>query len=800
MPPAVSFAVGCTALLFLILSPVNAQVVQVGKGSYTTSGSFAVTANTPSVIPNFPQKVICAKWWVTLINKQFSDNMYAHPLSFKTAAGGLEIGYPGAAGLSGNDINSQHSRDVFVGVAGLNASQTAVAAYSHFGVTARWLGAGAASMDATMNQGIPFAYFKITGGNATITFGGNPTIWYNQGGVVGATTGGKNFALFAPSGSTWSGTGTMTSSLNGKDYLSVALLPDNTEKTLLFFKQYAYSFAIDTRVSWVYNESSAMLTSIFGITASVKEGAENGTVFALLRHQWLSYTGPLTDYTYQSARGVMKVVSGPSFATNMRFNGALLSMPDTGFDMNTLKTQVQSEGVPASIGGSTYNKDLGKHAQLAQLAEVVGNTTKRDQIVNMLKTSLQNWFTADGNPQFFYHKPWNRLIGYPAAFYSDTRMTDHHFHYGYYLRAAACVAQWDPEWVKPENWGGMCEMLIRDVNSWDDNDPLFGRFCYFEPYEGHGWADGTGFDRGTNQESSSEATNFDIGVLLYGVMTGNKTIRDMGIFMLTNEARAVEQYWWDVDNVTFPAAYTHTCVGMVWSNGGNYGTWFSGDKNAIHGINILPNTSGHLYYGRCPDYIPKNVTEWGNGSWSDLFWEFLAYSDGAAAMQKYNAGTGIEGGNSRPACYLEISSLNAVGRLDTVVAGDVPTYGVFTKGTIRTYCAYNPDNADRKVTFTDGYSMVVPSKKQVCDYGPVRPVQASGPVAKKSARALVSGKTYTVTNALKLPALTGDVQKIEVYTLSGKKIWESFISAGTPVKGRRIPLPAKGLYILKTFE
>jgi hypothetical protein len=39
-----------------------------------------------------------------------------------------------------------------------------------------------------------------------------------------------------------------------------------------------------------------------------------------------------------------------------------------------------------------------------------------------------------------------------------------------------------------------------------------------------------------------------------------------------------------------------------------------------------------------------------------------------------------------------------------------------------------------------------------------------------------------------------------VYTLSGKKIWESFISAGMPVKGRRIPLPAKGLYILKTFE
>jgi hypothetical protein len=283
-------------------------------------------------------------------------------------------------------------------------------------------------------------------------------------------------------------------------------------------------------------------------------------------------------------------------------------------------------------------------------------------------------------------------------------------------------------------------------------------------------------------------------------MTGNKTLRDEGIFMWCHEARAIEQYWWDVDNVTFPTDYNHTCVGMVWSNGGAYGTWFSGAGSAIHGINFLPNTAGHLYYGRCPDYIPLNYNEGFDGGWSDLFYEFLAYSDGATAMQKYNAGTGIEGGNTKPACYMEISSLNAAGRLDTVVAGDVPTYAVFDKGTVRTYCAFNPDLTDRTVTFTDGYSMVVPSKKQICNYGPIRPVSAKNAILKKAQMpAKISGMVVAVNGNLRLPALSPQVSVIELYAPSGRKVYEAPVRKGTQ-ESVVLPLPSyigKGLYILK---
>jgi len=151
----------------------------------------------------------------------------------------------------------------------------------------------------------------------------------------------------------------------------------------------------------------------------------------------------------------------------------------------------------------------------------------------------------------------------------------------------------------------------------------------------------------------------------------------------------------------------------VWSNGGAHSTWFSGSESAIHGINILPNTPGHLYYGRKPDYIPKNYAEGFTGGWSDLFYEYLAFSDGELAAQRYGSGPGPEGGETKAHAYHHVKSLQAVGRLNTTVTADIPTRAVFDKGTVRTYVAYNPDATEKVVTFSDGFKLTVPPKQQI---------------------------------------------------------------------------------------
>jgi endoglucanase Acf2 len=522
----------------------------------------------------------------------------------------------------------------------------------------------------------------------------------------------------------------MSSSLNGKDYLSVAVLPDESQATLAFFRKYAFAHVRKTVVTWNYEEKIARLVSTYSAETDVKEGDEAGTIFALFRHQWPEAITPLTSYAYKSARGDMKVAAGASFSTGMIFNGILPAMPNLGNDPEKLKSLVAGAGGSVG-GGDSYNsgKSMGRLAAMAQIAEFAGNTAKRQQFVNALEAGLESWLTAGGGQQLYYSKTWGALIGYPASFGSDQRLSDHHFHFGYWILAAGIVAQWDPDWAKKDKWGGMVEMLIREVNSWDEADPLFARFRYFDAYEGHGWADGVGFDRGNNQESSSESMNCTAGIILWGINTGNKAIRDMGIFMYVNEARAIEQYWWDVDKSVFPSGFNHNAVGMVWTNGGAYTTWFSQDKSSIHGINFLPITGGSLYLGRHPDHILKNYQEGFSGGWSDLFYEYLAFADADQAVSKYGNGVGSEAGESNVHTYHHLKSLQAVGRLNTLIGASVPSFAVFDKGVpaggtggTRTYTAFNPDDAAATVTFTDGFSMEVPGHAQISKQGPAMPI------------------------------------------------------------------------------
>ena len=67
----------------------------------------------------------------------------------------------------------------------------------------------------------------------------------------------------------------------------------------------------------------------------------------------------------------------------------------------------------------------------------------------MQKISI--FFTADGEDDdkyFYYDKEVGSLFGFPQAYYTVDGMTDHHFHYGYFVNAAAQVAMRDPEFIQ----------------------------------------------------------------------------------------------------------------------------------------------------------------------------------------------------------------------------------------------------------------------------------------------------------------------------------------------------------------
>ncbi len=507
----------------------------------------------------------------------------------------------------------------------------------------------------------------------------------------------------------------------GKPHFSLAILPERSQEVLDLFARSAHAHVVDTRVSWQYDPADGGVATTFEFVVEPREGGVKETLFALYPHQWRSAEADLTKYGYDSVRGPMKLARGTSFRTRMPFPGVLPSLPPSlTLDRAKLSAMLDEEAAaPNPPIADTYwdGKRLGKLATLVPIAQQAGHRRAEETFRRQLRERLEAWFTADDGPGvFYYNRPWGTLIGYPASYASDRELNDHHFHYGYFIRAAGELARSEPEWAAADRYGGMVRMLIRDIASPRRDDRHFPFLRSFDPYAGHSWASGSArFGDGNNQESSSEAMNAWYGLILWGEATGDRAVRDPGIWLYTTELAAIECYWFDVQRQHFPRGFEPPAVGIVWGGKADYATWFSAEPEAIHGINWLPIHGGSLYLGRHPEYVRRNYewmlakrggTQW--KMWSDLVWMFRGLDDPADALRQFEARPRDfrpEGGNSTANTYHWLSALSAFGQVDRTVTADYPFFAVFRKGPTRTYVIHNLGPERRTVKFADGATL-----------------------------------------------------------------------------------------------
>lgn len=430
----------------------------------------------------------------------------------------------------------------------------------------------------------------------------------------------------------------------------------------------------------------------------------------------------------------MKVREGTSFTTSQKAAPVLPGLPgNDAVDTDRLRgylAEVADSSDPFSGASDTYwtGKALGKLAQLVPLADQIGETATRDKLVGLLQDRLEEWFTAGGASEFSYDTDWKTLTGYPASYGSDSELNDHHFHYGYYVYAAAIVAQYDADWAADSAWGGMVKTLIRDTANPSRTDDAFPFLRGFDVYAGHSWASGhQGFAAGNNQESSSESTNLSAALVLWGSATGDSELRDLGSYLLATEGESIAQYWFDADEEVFPGDFGHDTVGMVWGSGGAYSTWWTANPEEIHGINVLPVTAGgSLHLGGHKDAIRRNIAEMEreNGGpaeeWRDILWEFESLADPGAAKGKWdagNAGYTPEAGESKAHTYHWLTTLDTLGAPDPSITADHPTSAVFSKDGTRTYAAHNHGSDPLTVTFSDGHELTVPARSTATGTG-----------------------------------------------------------------------------------
>ena len=729
-----------------LLSSLFGDIISVGAGSYTTR--LPAGAKEPGVLPFVTERVKTPvptnDWWSSLLFLKFSNQMFPHPLGVQAHEKGLRIYYPGV-GYTANPEGvftavMQEPHDIVIGhAAQASFPEARVESWSDWFVTAAF----GNKLFLTFGHGSPFVYGRVEGGDPSFMFGNGPMVFSGdaKSPVLGVSVQGRSYALFGPSGCTWEGVGTsrLVCKSGGKGYFSVALLPDNKPETLAFFAKLAHNHVTDSKVTWAYDEKTSKVTTRYAFTIKSYEGNTPGTLYGLYPHQQQRSTDKLTDYAYQCIRGTLKLAVGTGFTTVTPFQGVLPLLPDFGtHDKATLKKYLDDDasGYKPELADTYWTgKALGKLATLAALAEASGNEAANQQFKTRLKGLLEDYFTAKSGKTkgvFYYNKPWGTLIGYPASYGSDESLNDHHFHYGYFIRAAAELARQEPAWASQTQWGGMVNLLIRDCANPDRNDAMFPFLRNFDVYEGHTWADGKGdFADGNNNESSSEAMNAWTGIILWGELTGDKKLRDTGIYLYVTEKDAIDNYWFDV-NKLYPKAFTRSLASMVWGAKAVYATWFSGDPIHMHGINVLPIQSGSLYLGTHPAYISENLASLATervahdkkdpkfdpskplrtgknwGGWGDIILMYQALADAPSARESCNFDTQeIESGNSRANFYHWVHFLNKAGQVDTTVTADTPLYAVLKNGKKRTYITYSATTQPRKITFSDGMVVVV---------------------------------------------------------------------------------------------
>ncbi|WP_163215708.1 glycosyl hydrolase [Clostridium thermarum] len=723
---------------------VKAATVSVGLGSYTDTApsGLALPPSTIYKTSNLTGAIPTTSWESSVLWTQYSEPMFAHPLSYKASSSGLEVGRP-VGGGGGIAYFYGHTVDYKMQMSNATTFADAKAEKVTDWTTDIVMANGANNFKATLVKGSPYTYYTFTGGNPRLVFNSTPTVFYGNSGTqyLGITVNGKNYGLFAPAGATWSGIGTSTITCNlpaGKTYFSTAVLPDSSSAAFSYFQARAYAFVTDTKVSWTFNEAASVLTTTFTFTTTAKEGSNLDTIIALYPHQWRNNTAisPLT-YTYPSIRGQMKTISGRSFTTTYNYNGILPNLPDNGTynkaTLNSYVEEVKNEPNPLSATDTYWNgKQLGKIAQILPIAEQVGNTSAATYFLNLLKSNLENWFkynAGEGSRYFYRNDQWGTLIGVEPSYGTNDQINDHHFHYGYFINAAAHIALRDKTWASSSNWGGMVNLLIKDIANWDRNDTAYPFLRGFDPYEGHSWASGHSlFADGNNQESSSEAINAWQSIILWGEATGNKTIRDLGIYLYTTEVQAINNYWFDIYNDIFHPSYGHEYASMVWGGKYTHEIWWAGTAAEVHGINFLPITGGSLYLGTDPNYVKKNYDElyreMGNAEpdkWQDIIYSYLALYDPALALSKWNGNISPEAGETKAHTCHWIHNLNGMGTPDFTVRANTALYAVFKKGTTKTYVAYNPANTAKTVTFTDGYVLNVPANSMATSNGSTTP-------------------------------------------------------------------------------
>eukprot|EP01130_Rhizamoeba_saxonica_P019302 TRINITY_DN993_c0_g1_i1.p1 TRINITY_DN993_c0_g1~~TRINITY_DN993_c0_g1_i1.p1 ORF type:complete len:722 (+),score=114.93 TRINITY_DN993_c0_g1_i1:404-2569(+) len=269
-----------------------------------------------------------------------------------------------------------------------------------------------------------------------------------------------------------------------------------------------------------------------------------------------------------------------------------------------LETDINSMDVTANtVKGENYfgGKGVAKIALLCLLADHFELPDLLDTCLSKVKEGISPYVNGENINSLRYDTTYKGVIGHgglhcdnpdifcPGVDFGNSYYNDHHYHWGYFVHAAAIIAHLDPTWIEPnKDW---VETLIRDVANPSSIDKYFPVFRSFDWFSGHSWSQGLFASAdGKDQESTSEEINFHYGLMLWGIATSNTNLKQMGNIMYAVSKRSIQRYFlMKSGNDIHPAEFVKNKVtGIFFENKVHYTTWFGYNPEFIHGIQMLP--------------------------------------------------------------------------------------------------------------------------------------------------------------------------------------------------------------------
>ena len=750
----------CAILMLLASSPLayadssqdNVQFQEYGLGKLANAPKPTVFGSLAAQPPDAPlrtpmmlrQALPSNQWYSAVMFKKWAEPIHAHPATYQATANGLEIDYPhqsviAAAGR--NDIAFGHHAALILEPVGFKVLDAKLDAIGDFSARLEMGDGQGHALHATLLHGSPLSYYELDVGDLRVHLGeGSTPCAAELEHTLCVKVAQRTYAVFAPNDAHWSNIGsadpTIQFGASGR-FLSVALLPDDGVATLNNFAQHAFAFVTGSHVNWRYDQQHSKVITQFAVDIKSMQQDQKTALLGLYTHQARALAQPVTPlFYYESVRGAIAVIDANRFETAYDYHGIVpfwSGLQDAG-DRNKLASIMEGDAARArglyssQLGNGTYwyGKALAANAQLMCVAEQEGDIAMRDTLLQSLKQHLEAWFKGDApNGYFVKNARTGTVVGYPEEYGSISHLNDHHFHYGYWINAAAHVALRDPVWAQQSHWGAMVDQLIGDIATPERGRADFPFIRNFDVYEGHSWASGDAdFVDGNNQESSSEAVNAWAGLILWGEATKNKAVRDLGIWLYTTETEAISDYWFDQRHAVFSKEYGKVVAAQVFGGRYAYNTWWTEEPRQIQGINLMPITPASIYLGRDPAYIIQFMNAIGpekraylkrgkddgtpSDIWQDILMSYYALAEPEPALEHWKPKGSVELGETRSHTLYWLLSLKEMGRPDFTISADTALYSVFrTANGALTHLAYNADDTPITVHFSDGVTVPV---------------------------------------------------------------------------------------------